>query len=103
MRREFSRREFLLMGFVTPRGLSAAAMAPIVAMAIASLGDVVLASRVINIIFLVIMLSVLFSSAAALILGRGLRNGEGKNEHPKHSVVHEHQTQPEAEHVRPAF
>jgi cell volume regulation protein A len=69
-KKDFDRREFLIMSFITPRGLSAAAMAPIVAGALIAAGSPDVAGRVMNIIFLVIMLSVIFSTAAALLVGR---------------------------------
>jgi cell volume regulation protein A len=82
MRGEISRRDFLLMSFVAPRGISAAAMAPIVALAILSVGEPeAVASQVINIIFMVILLSVLFSTIAGKLLGRGAcKKEEGKQE-----------------------
>jgi cell volume regulation protein A len=77
MRDEIGRRDFLLMSFVAPRGLSAAAMAPIVALAILSVGEPeAVASQVINIIFMVILLSVLFSTIAGKLLGRGMKEEE---------------------------
>jgi cell volume regulation protein A len=72
-RKDFDRREFLLMSFVTPRGLSAAAMAPIVASALIAVGSPDAAGRIMNTIFLVIMFSVLFSTAVAIAMGRKLR------------------------------
>jgi cell volume regulation protein A len=69
-RKDFERRELLLMSFVTPRGLSAAAIAPIVATALIAAGSPDVAASIMNIIFLVIMLSVLFSTAVALLASR---------------------------------
>ncbi len=71
-RRDFDRRDFLLMSFITPRGLSAAAMAPIVAGTLIAAGNSVLAGKIMNIIFLVVILSVLFSTAVALLAGRSM-------------------------------
>ncbi len=105
-RKEFDKNDFLLMSFVTPRGLSAAAIAPIVAGALIAAGSVDVAGRVMNIIFLVIMLSVLFSTAAALLVGRRIRErpeepaGQGaprKGESPKGKEVPEKQGQSEGD------
>jgi cell volume regulation protein A len=74
--KDFCRSDFILMSFVTPRGLSAAAMAPIVAGALITAGSPDLASRIMNIIFLVIILSVLFSTAVAIVMGRRLKDRE---------------------------
>jgi hypothetical protein len=52
-------------------------MAPIVASAIIAAGAPGLANTLVNVIFLVIMLSVLFSTGAALLLGRGLKEEPG--------------------------
>jgi cell volume regulation protein A len=73
-KKDFTRKEFLLMGFVTPRGLGAAAMAPIVASALVAAGSPEIATRVINTIFLVIIFSVLFSTVTALMAGRSMKN-----------------------------
>ncbi|MCK4496654.1 MAG: hypothetical protein KAU24_00545, partial [Candidatus Aenigmarchaeota archaeon] len=54
-----------------PRGLSAAAMAPIVAAALLAAGQPeAVATKIVNIIFIVIVLSILFSSVVAGFLGR---------------------------------
>lgn len=72
MRDEIGRRDFLLMSFVAPRGLSAAAMAPIVGLSILSVGEPeAVASQIINIIFLVVLLSVLFSTIFGKLIARG--------------------------------
>ncbi len=70
-RREMGRRDLILLSFVTPRGLSAAATAPIVAFALLAAGQPqMIATKIINIIFIVILLSILFSSVVAGFLGR---------------------------------
>jgi cell volume regulation protein A len=69
-KRDFDRKEFLIMSFVTPRGLSAAAIAPIVASSFISMGFPDLASSIMNIVFMVILLSVLFSTVFALGIER---------------------------------
>ncbi len=70
-RREMDRRDMILLSFVTPRGLSAAAMAPIVATALIAAGQPeLIATQIINIIFIVILLSILFSSVVAGFLSR---------------------------------
>lgn len=70
-RKSFDRRDIMLMSFVTPRGLSAAAMAPIVAAALLAAGQLeAVANQMVNIIFLVILLSILFSSVIAGFIGK---------------------------------
>lgn len=70
-RKELDRRDMILLSFVTPRGLSAAAMAPIVAAALLAAGQPeAVATKIVNIIFIVIILSILFSSVVAGFLGR---------------------------------
>ncbi len=94
MRDEISRRDFLLMSFVAPRGLSAAAMAPIVALAILSVGEPeAVASQVINIIFMVILLSVLFSTIAGKLLGRGIKDEPVKDKQEKIEEAVEKETE----------
>jgi cell volume regulation protein A len=68
-RKDFSKRDILFLSFVAPRGLPAAAMAPIVAAALITAGQATIASSIVNIIFLVVLLSVLFSTLSATILG----------------------------------
>jgi len=68
-RKEYSRKDVLLMSLVAPRGLSAAAMIPIVAAAAVSAGQPALAGKMINIVFMVILLSVMFSTIVAKIGG----------------------------------
>jgi cell volume regulation protein A len=70
-RKDFDRRDFAMLSFVTPRGLSAAAMAPIVAASLLAAGQpAAIATKMVNIIFIVIMLSILFSSLVAGFLSR---------------------------------
>lgn len=70
-RKDLDRRDMILLSFVTPRGLSAAAMAPIVAAALLAAGQPeAVATKIVNIIFIVIILSILFSSVVAGFLGR---------------------------------
>lgn len=74
IKKKFSRRDLILMNFVAPRGLSAAAMAPIVAatiLAVPNLGNAsAVASLIVNLIFLVILYSVLFSTIVGWVISR---------------------------------
>lgn len=70
-RKEFIRRDIILLSFVAPRGVSAAAMAPLAAAAIIAAGQVSgIAVQIINITFIVILLSILFSTVVAAFLQR---------------------------------
>jgi cell volume regulation protein A len=64
-RKDFSKREIMFLSFVAPRGLPAAAMAPIVAAALITVGQEVVANSMVNIIFMTVLLSVLFSTLSA--------------------------------------
>lgn len=67
MKRKFSRLDIVLMSFIAPRGLPAAAMVPIIAAAVISVGQPAMAESIVNIVFMVILLSVLFSTVVAKI------------------------------------
>jgi len=67
-RKKFTKRDVILMSFIAPRGLAAAAMAPIVASVLGSMGSPEIGSQMVNIIFLVILFSVLFSTIVAMIM-----------------------------------
>jgi cell volume regulation protein A len=70
-RKEFDRRDIIMLSFVTPRGLSAAAMAPIVAAALLTAGQSLdIATKMVNIIFIVILMSILFSSIVGGFLSK---------------------------------
>ncbi len=68
LRSELSRKEMLLISFVAPRGLAAAAMAPIVAAVLIGIGQPVVASFMLNVIFLIVLLSVLLSSLVSILM-----------------------------------
>lgn len=68
LRAELSRKEMMLLSFVAPRGLAAAAMAPIVATVLIGIGQPVIANFMLNVIFLIVLLSVLFSSIVSIMM-----------------------------------
>ena len=68
-RKKFTKRDIVLMSFVAPRGLAAAAMAPIVASILTGIGAPEVGNQIVNIIFFVILFSVLFSTIVAAIMG----------------------------------
>lgn len=82
LKSKFSRKDFLLMSFIAPRGISAAAMIPIVATAVIAAGQPLIADMLINIVFMVILLSVLFSTLVGGI-GSMERFQENKPQHKK--------------------
>ena len=67
LKRKFSRLDIMLMSFIAPRGLPAAAMVPIIAAAAISVGQPAMAETIVNVVFMVILLSVLFSTIVAKI------------------------------------
>ena len=87
-RKNYDRREFLLMSFLTPRGISAAAMAPIVATAMIIAGFPLLGDLILRIIFMVILMSVLSSTLVAVIAERG-GGKKKKTEKPEQHQVAE--------------
>jgi cell volume regulation protein A len=72
-RKTFTKKELILLNMISPRGVSEAAMAPIIYTAIVSVPNLAnatsIAGNIINIIFLVIMFSVLFSSFVSWLMG----------------------------------
>jgi cell volume regulation protein A len=66
----YDRDDFFLMSFLAPRGLGSAAMAPIVATAFIAIGQEALAAQMMNIVFMVILLSVAVSTAAGIYVSR---------------------------------
>jgi NhaP-type Na+/H+ or K+/H+ antiporter len=79
VRRNFSRRDVILMSLIAPRGVSAAAMIPIIATAVISTGQPQLAEKMVNIVFMFVLLSVAFSSVVAKI--GGMKRFDGYHEH----------------------
>jgi len=74
MRGELNRKEILFLNLVAPRGLATAAIAPIVVSTILTAGGggepfATIASSMMNIIFLVIIFSILFSTIVAGLIG----------------------------------
>jgi len=65
MKNRFSRKELLFLSFTAPRGIASAAMIPIISAALIAAGSPGVASDLMNIVFIVILLSVLFSTIAA--------------------------------------
>lgn len=68
-RKDMGKKDILLLSFVQPRGIASAAMAPIVAAAIIStpIGNNLVANQLVNIIFLIVLLSVLASTIVVAV------------------------------------
>jgi cell volume regulation protein A len=81
-RKKFDRKDLVLMSFVAPRGLAAAAMAPIVATVLTGIGAPEVGNQMVNIIFLVILFSVLFSTIVALVMSTRYVQDMGREEKP---------------------
>ncbi|MCD6496327.1 MAG: cation:proton antiporter [Candidatus Aenigmarchaeota archaeon] len=88
-REKFSRKEMLLMSLIAPRGISAAAMIPIVAAAVIAAGQAAMAETMVNIVFMTILLSVLFSTIVAKIASLERFQGEEKKKRKKGKKVPE--------------
>ncbi len=65
---EFNRNDIFLLNFIAPRGVSPAAITPIVTAVIIGAGQKAIADSFINIIFMIILLSVLLSTLVAEII-----------------------------------
>jgi cell volume regulation protein A len=61
----FNRKELLFMSFTAPRGIASAAMIPIISATVIAAGSPTVAADMMNIVFIVVLLSVLFSTIAA--------------------------------------
>jgi len=115
MRCKFSMKELMLMSFTAPRGIASAAMIPIISAAVIAAGNPVIAADMMNVVFLVVLFSVLFSTLAAKLFtsnrfligakweepigGKGKQNKDQKQangQQPKHNKQKEKpkQTQP---------
>jgi len=64
-RKNYTRQEKFVMSFVAPRGIDAAAMAPIVAAALVAANQSAAASSILNMVVVVIIMTVLFSTVMA--------------------------------------
>lgn len=69
-RSKYTKKDIIVMSFIAPKGDSEAALAPLVAATLIGAGAVATGNQIMNIIFIVIMLSILFSSVVAVIMGR---------------------------------
>jgi cell volume regulation protein A len=76
LNKKFHTREILLMSFTAPRGLSAAAVAPVVAVTLISIGEAAVATRLVNIIFLSLLFSILFSTIVSDFIAKRLVTSE---------------------------
>jgi cell volume regulation protein A len=88
LKKKFSTKDILIMSFIAPRGLSSAAMIPILFGAVVTAGRPELGSMMVNAVFLFILMSVVFSSVVAKIAGmeefpfmkKGKKEGKGAKE-----------------------
>ncbi|RLI98115.1 MAG: hypothetical protein DRO99_01545 [Candidatus Aenigmatarchaeota archaeon] len=65
LRYSMSRKDIIMASLVAPRGIASAAMIPIISAAVISAGNAQLAGDMMNIVFLVVLFSVLFSTLVA--------------------------------------
>jgi NhaP-type Na+/H+ or K+/H+ antiporter len=68
LKADFNTKDLILISLAAPRGLAAAAMAPIAATILISAGQTTIASQILNIIFYVIMFSIVASSVVAYFI-----------------------------------
>jgi cell volume regulation protein A len=67
-RSKYSKKDIIIMSFIAPKGDSEAALAPLVAAALVGAGALEAGNQIMNIIFLVITFSILFSTLVAIIM-----------------------------------
>jgi cell volume regulation protein A len=67
---KYTKKDMIVMSFIAPKGDSEAALAPLVAAALVGAGAAATGNQIMNIIFIVIILSILFSSIVAIIMGK---------------------------------
>ncbi len=92
MKNRFTRSDILLMSFVAPRGLAAAAMAPIVARTISQAAGNGVGNLIVNVIFLIMLFSVLFSTMSAALISKFSHKKERSAE--ENAVKHETRDEP---------
>jgi cell volume regulation protein A len=68
-RGQYSKKDVIVMSFIAPKGDSEAALAPLVAATLIGAGAVAAGNQIMNIIFIVILFSILFSTLVAMIMG----------------------------------
>lgn len=67
-RSSYTKKDIIVMSFIAPKGDSEAALAPLVAATLIGAGAAAAGNQIMNIIFLVIMFSILFSTIVALVM-----------------------------------
>ncbi len=70
LRAEFSKRELILLSLAAPRGIAAAAMAPLAATVLIAAGQTAIASQILNITFYIVLFSIVASSIVAFLVRR---------------------------------
>ncbi|MCX6817475.1 MAG: cation:proton antiporter [Candidatus Aenigmarchaeota archaeon] len=68
-RSKYSKKDIMVMSFIAPKGDSEAALAPLVAATLIGAGALEAGNQIMNIIFLVILFSILFSTIVAVLMG----------------------------------
>jgi len=74
-RKEFMRREIMLLTFVAPKGLESAVTAPLVAAAIIAAGQAAVAARLVNIVIMTVLLTIFVSSIIGSVISRKGQQG----------------------------
>jgi len=92
MKGELNKKDILFLNFVAPRGLATAAIAPIIVSTILTAGGAVepytsTTSNMINIIFLVVIFSILFSTIVAGIIGHFTKDEETSKKTSEEKII----------------
>jgi NhaP-type Na+/H+ or K+/H+ antiporter len=104
-RSKYTKKDLMVMSFIAPKGDSEAALAPLVAATLIGAGAAAAGTQIMNIIFIVITLSILFSTIVAIIMGNkrvqemhfDFRKKDGKEEDDKKKEATEERKQPPQE------
>lgn len=68
-RSQYNKKDLIVMSFIAPKGDSEAALAPLVAATLIGAGATAAGNQIMNIIFIVILFSIVFSTVVAMIMG----------------------------------
>jgi cell volume regulation protein A len=102
-RGSYTKKDIIVMSFIAPKGDSEAALAPLVAATLIGAGAAAAGNQIMNIIFLVIMFSILFSTVVALVMSSKRVQGMSVKFHKKETTEEERKKEEGSKKVKQAF
>ncbi len=102
-RGSYTKKDIIVMSFIAPKGDSEAALAPLVAATLIGAGAAAAGNQIMNIIFLVIMFSILFSTIVALVMSSKRVQGMSVKFHKKETTEEERKKEEGSKKVKQAF